>query len=394
MDISVIIVNYKVRDFLHLCVSSVVKALQDIDGEIIVADNHSGDGSCEMLEKHFPQVKRICLQENTGFAKANNLAVQKVQGRYVLILNPDTVIPEDNIRKALEMANRLPGLGALGVRMIDGRGKFLPESKRNVPTPAASLEKFSGGKLARKHPYYATHLKETENGYADILAGAYMLMERKKYLEAGGFDETYFMYGEDVDLSYTLLQKGYRNYYSGSTHILHFKGESTRKDGKYLKRFFGAMKIFYHKHFSPNPLYGLPVKTGIYLMYLWGHFKLRFKSSPEETPIERILYIGSEEKVFNALKKESADAEVHIFAQCATRVISRWDDLEKIIRLIDELKIDTLVFDTGFLTYDKILFYMYEMNDKKLHFRIFHNETGKLIGSDRSDAQGSVTRLI
>lgn len=256
MKLSVIIVSYNAADFLRKCLNSVIKFLPE-DSEIIVLDNNSPEREIEKFPAGFPLVKFILNEENTGFSKGNNLAAQHAQGEYVLFLNPDTIIYEDFFPAVLNFAESHSDLGALGVRMTDGNGKYLPESKRNVPDAWSSFSKLFGG-IRKGKTYYAEHLTERETGQVEVLSGACMLMKKAVFEEVGGFDEQYFMYGEDIDLNYTLLQHGYSNYYLGDVTITHFKGESTVKDKKYFERFYGAMEIFirkYYKKSSPLQFY-------------------------------------------------------------------------------------------------------------------------------------------
>ncbi len=256
--LSVIIINYNVKYFLEQCLYSVQQALQGIDGEIIVIDNHSADGSLDYLRPAFPGVRFIANTENTGFSKANNQGWRMATGDYILFLNPDTLLAEDCLRLSLAAMEQQPRAGALGIRMIDGSGRYLPESKRGNPTPMVSFYKLSG--LTRLFPrseifarYYLGHLSPTKNQDVEVLAGAYMMV-RKTVLEAtGGFDERFFMYGEDVDLSYRIRQLGYKNLYLADSTIIHFKGESTKKDAKYVTLFYKAMALFVEKHYGKQP---------------------------------------------------------------------------------------------------------------------------------------------
>ncbi|MBT8268681.1 MAG: glycosyltransferase family 2 protein, partial [Bacteroidia bacterium] len=209
MKLSVVILNYNVRHFLELCLCSVEKATKGLDTEIIVADNNSSDDSCAMVRVEFPGVKLIENKENLGFAKGNNAAVEQAQGEYICILNPDMVVPENLFRELLDFASDHPKMGAVGCKLIDGSGQFLPESKRNVPTVKVALGKLTGSSKG----YYADHIEVDHDAPVDILVGAIMFMKKAVYKEVGGFDEAYFMYGEDIDLSYTLLKKGYQNWY-------------------------------------------------------------------------------------------------------------------------------------------------------------------------------------
>lgn len=274
MDISIIIVNYNVKYFLKQALLSVEKAMHGIDGEVFVVDNDSKDDSCEMVRRHFPEVILIENKENVGFAKANNQAILQAKGRYVLLLNPDTVLEENTLRKCIEFMDQTPDCGGLGVKMIDGSGQFLPESKRGFPSPAASFYKLSGiSSLFPKSKYfsgyYLGHLSENENQEVDVLAGAFMMMRKEALDKVGLLDETYFMYGEDIDLSYRIQKGGYKNYYLAETSIIHYKGESTKRDSiKYVRIFYKAMIIFAKKHFA-----GRKAKLFIFLLNIAIYLK-------------------------------------------------------------------------------------------------------------------------
>ncbi|WP_179018421.1 glycosyltransferase family 2 protein [Winogradskyella forsetii] len=261
MKLSVIILNYNVRYFLELCLKSVEEAIANIDAEIIVIDNNSPDDSCAMVKQLFPTIKLIENHENLGFSKGNNIGVAQANGEYLCILNPDTVVAEDTFTKLIQYADSKENLGIIGCQLIDGKGQFLPESKRNVPTPKVSLNKM----LGKTNDYYANHIQAENKGKVAILVGAFMWLKKDVYKAVGGFDEAYFMYGEDIDLSYKVVKAGYDNYYYGDTTIIHFKGESTLKDAKYAKRFYGAMQIFYKKHFKQNLFFNVIVWLGIKL---------------------------------------------------------------------------------------------------------------------------------
>jgi len=264
LKLSVIILNYNVRYFLELCLRSVQAATTKIDAEIIVVDNNSPDNSCEMVKELFPDIILIENHENEGFSKGNNIGVAKAKGEYLCILNPDTVVAEDTFTTLLEFAPKQKNLGIVGCRLIDGNGVYLPESKRNIPTPTVSTKKIFGFNKS----YYAGHLEENEDGEVDVLVGAFMFVKTAIYREMKGFDEDYFMYGEDIDLSYKVYKAGYKNQYLGSSTIIHFKGESTPKDIFFRKRFYEAMQIFYKKHFRRNFLYDVLVKVGTKVMPL------------------------------------------------------------------------------------------------------------------------------
>lgn len=256
MRLSIIIVNYNVRYFLEQCLLSVYNALEGIEAEVFVVDNHSVDGSVEMLREKFPQVKLIANAHNPGFSKANNQAIQQARGEYILLLNPDTVVEENTFSASLRFMDAHPDAGGLGIKMIDGRGHFLPESKRGLPTPWVSFCKISGLTALFPHSkrlakYYLGHLDKDQNQEVEILAGAYMLMRKQALEKVGLLDEDFFMYGEDIDLSYRILKGGYKNYYLAESSIIHYKGESTKKGSlNYVFVFYKAMVIFARKHFS------------------------------------------------------------------------------------------------------------------------------------------------
>ncbi|HLW39455.1 MAG TPA: glycosyltransferase family 2 protein [Brumimicrobium sp.] len=254
--ISVIIVNYNVEYFLEQCLNSVFVALENINGEVFVVDNNSIDGSVDMVQEKFPQVKLIANKDNVGFSKANNQAIELSKGDYILLLNPDTVVEEDTFQKCIDFMDSHPEGGGLGVRMIDGKGKFLPESKRGLPTPSVAFYKIFG--LSRIFPkskifgkYHLGFLEEHEVNEIEILSGAFMFMRKETLDKVGWLDETFFMYGEDIDLSYRIIKGGYKNYYFPKTQIIHYKGESTKKSSiNYVFVFYRAMVIFAEKHFS------------------------------------------------------------------------------------------------------------------------------------------------
>jgi GT2 family glycosyltransferase len=266
MILSVIIVNYRVRYFLELCLHSVEKALRGLDAEILVVDNHSADGSIELLRPIFPAVKFIVNTENIGFARASNQGLEQAGGEYILFLNPDTILPEDIARRCLSFLQSPPPqtsphlspssrIGGLGVRMIDGSGRFLKESRRGFPSPWVAFCKLSG--LTALFPrsrwfstYYLGYLPADRTHPSPVLSGACLWISRAALRETGAFDENFFMYAEDIDLSYRLEKAGFVNYYFADTTIVHFKGGSTQKDIRYVRQFYKAMSQFRRKHFS------------------------------------------------------------------------------------------------------------------------------------------------
>jgi O-antigen biosynthesis protein len=256
MQLTIIIVNYNVKHFLEQCLCSVEKATRGMQAEIIVVDNHSTDNSVEYLVPKFPGVRFIANKENSGFAKGCNQGLAVSRGEYVLFLNPDTIVPEDCFSQCLDFFRSHPDAGALGIRMLDGSGQFLQESKRAFPSPMTSLYKLFG--LAKLFPhsktfsrYHLGNLDENQSNEVDVLAGAFMMIKKQVLEKVGSFDEAFFMYGEDVDLSYRIQKAGYKNYYFAGSSIIHFKGESTRKGSmNYVRMFYKAMSVFVRKHYG------------------------------------------------------------------------------------------------------------------------------------------------
>ena len=273
MKLSIVIVNYNVEHFLEQCLFSVRKAVANIEAEVFVVDNNSVDGSLKMLAEKFPEVKVIANKDNVGFSRANNQAIRVSTGEYVLLLNPDTVVEDDTFTKTIAFMDSHPDAGGLGVKMVDGKGRFLPESKRGLPTPATAFYKMFG--LAKLFPhskrfarYYLGHLDNDEINEVEILSGAFMLMRRETLDKSGLLDETFFMYGEDIDLSYRIILAGYKNYYFPKTRIIHYKGESTKKTSvNYVLVFYKAMEIFVKKHFANEgaKTYSFFINIAIYL---------------------------------------------------------------------------------------------------------------------------------
>ena len=254
--LSVVIVNYNVRYFLEQCLQSVFAATEGMTAEVWVVDNNSVDGSVAMVRSKFPQVRLIANSDNPGFGRANNQALRQVKGKYVLMLNPDTLVPPDTFHRCIDFMLSHPDCGGLGVKMLNGEGQFLKESKRGFPSPETSFYKISG--LIHLFPhhkriayYYLGHLSEDETHEVDILPGAYLMMSREALDKVGYFDEAFFMYGEDIDLSWRIRLAGFKNYYLPSARIIHYKGESTKKGSlNYVYTFYNAMAIFARKYFS------------------------------------------------------------------------------------------------------------------------------------------------
>jgi len=284
--ISVIIVNYNVRYFLELCLHSVRRACAGFAAELIVVDNNSSDGSCDMVRRDFPEVILVANKDNKGFSKANNQAVDMATGEYILFLNPDTVMPEDFFSRTIAYMDAHPKAGALGPRLIDGKGQFAPDSKKSFPTLSVAIFKSSGlNKIFSKSPYfnkyYAVHIGEYETAEVEVLSGCCMLVRAALLPQIGGaFDEDYFMYCEDVDLSYRIQQSGHQNIYFPEATLIHYKGESTRKATlSYIRIFNEALSTFVRKHYSKGnaALFILLINVGIVMRAVMSFVKNIFR---------------------------------------------------------------------------------------------------------------------
>jgi len=283
MQLSVIIVNYNSKALLENCLFSVQKAMEELDDEIIVIDNNSTDGSKEYLPQKFSGVRFIFNDTNLGFAKACNQGFKISSGKYILFLNPDTVLTETCLKECISFFESHSDAGALGVRMLNERGDFLKESKRGLPSPATSFYKlfgltamFPGSKTFAK--YYHGHLPEDKNNPVDVLSGAFMMIKREVFEKVNGFDESFFMYGEDIDLSLRITQAGFKNYYLGRISVTHLKGGSTAYNQKYIRDFYGAMNLFVKKHYSHKPtLYRSFLQAGIGLRKMLAMVALPFR---------------------------------------------------------------------------------------------------------------------
>ena len=275
--LSIVIVNYNVTQLLRNCLLSIQKYCEGIDYEVIVIDNKSTDSSWGDLIPEFPKVHFIASENNEGFSKANNRAIETAAGEYLLILNPDTELEGFYLNEILNFADSKTNFGCLGVRMHDANGNFLPESKRSVPDMINSFEKlFTNFKKKKSKSYYRNDVDEYGVAEVEVITGAFFLVKKEVYEKVGGLDERYFMYGEDIDLCYTLLNNNYKNYYYGKASILHHKGESTVKDELYLERFYGAMQIFIDKYYRVNkPLQYSFMKAGLRLRHKIEKIKLK-----------------------------------------------------------------------------------------------------------------------
>lgn len=259
--LTVVIVSYNVREYLVQCIESVRKTLEGIDGEIVVVDNCSKDDTVSYLQSHDLGIRLIANQENVGFARANNQAIRQSESEYVLLLNPDTVVYEQTIRSCIDFMDAHPEAGGAGVRMLNREGNPAPESRRAIPTPWVAMLKMLG--FTRR--YYMSRLPWDEPCQIEVVSGAYCMLRRKTLDQIGLLDEDYFMYGEDIDLSYRMLRGGWQNWYL-PYDIIHYKGESTQKSSfRYVHVFYQAMLIFFRKHYSHlSFFFSLPIQAAIY----------------------------------------------------------------------------------------------------------------------------------
>ena len=385
MQLSVIILNYNVRFFLEQCVASVQEALTNIDSEIIVVDNDSSDDSCEIIKSRFPNVKLIENTVNSGFPKGNNIGVAQAKGDYICILNPDTVVAEDTFEKILAFAKKQENLGIVGCKLIDGSGNFLPESKRGIPTPFVALTKIFG--LYKLFPncvlfnrYYAQHLSENETGKVDILVGAFMIMKRNLYNEIGGFDENCFMYSDDIDLSFMVLKSGKNNYYFHETSVIHYKGESTVKDGLYMKRFREAMQFFYKKHYKSSPLFDFFMKIGTLFFALIK--KNQGNSKPIE--VEDYILISEDENLSNKLEKQLNKKLIWETKLDSNTLFSHRNKSKKQIEIL---------IDNNTFSFKSIISFLETHKNQGFTFKIVPKNALFMIGSNNSNDRGIVVKI-
>ncbi len=325
-----------------------------------------------MVRERFSDVTLIANKENVGFAKANNQGVALAKGKYICILNPDTVVAEDTFTQIMAASEKLIHMGMVGPRLIDGTGNFLPESKRNVPSPLTSFRRLFGIKLGKVKNYYADHISETGIGDIDILVGAFILVKKVDYESVAGFDEDYFMYGEDIDLSYKMKKKGLENYYIGTIPVIHYKGESTDRNTEYIKRFYGAMRLFYSKHFKSNWFLDFIVSFGIRLTSVIQSFKNHHN---EKRVIDQYFLVSENEelrqKIAAILKKE-----VQFISLESAQNLGYTNN--------------ELIFDNELLSFGKIISEMQRLKKSNITFKIRPAGCNFMLGSDFSDGKGEV----
>ena len=404
MQLSIVIVNYNVKYFLEQCLCSVRKAIEKIDAEIIVIDNASSDDSINYLQPLFPETQFIQNKKNIGFGKASNQGFYLAKGEFVLFLNPDTIVSENCFEECISFFKQHKDCGALGVRMMDGGGKFLAESKRSFPSPVTSFFKLIG--LAALFPnsgffnkYASGNLRENELHEIEVLAGAFIMTTKKLLTQLNGFDESFFMYGEDIDLSYRIRQLGYKNYYLGTITILHFKGESSRRAGlNYVKMFYAAMNVFVKKHYPKwqSIFFSFFIEWAILIraaLFFTEHFTKK-NSFSSTSSLKKILVIGSEvqyQQVLSLLNKRPKKIQ-SIERIDFDKESSSTTFISSIHSLIENKMIDEMIFCEGNgVTYNNIFYilrsikrnvrlWFHSFNSKSLVSSHAKNLPGKTIG--------------
>ena len=392
MKLSVIIVNYNVKYYLEQCLESLQRALEGIEAEVFVVDNHSSDGSIAYLRPRFPAVRFIASAHNLGFAGGNNIAIRQSQGEYILLLNPDTVVGEDVIRASLDFMDSHPKAGGHGVEMLSDSGSRALESRRGLPSPMVSFYKMVG--LCKHFPqsrrfahYYMGGLSWEIAGQIEVVSGAYCFLRKSALDQIGLLDEDFFMYGEDVDLSYRLLKGGYENWYL-PVRILHYKGESTQKSSfRYVHVFYDAMLIFFRKHYGGmNALWRLPIKTAIYMKALGSLIgttiratrkKLGFRISIAKSFPHYIFAVG--EDVVEKCQHLATDN-----ALVAEYRVTEKDDLERThTELIKQFggkgKNYCIVYDTELFSYQDILNVFAQQPLQNIHIGFYHKKENRII---------------
>lgn len=380
--VSVIIVSYKVRYYIEQCLNSVLRSVPD--AEIFVVDNDSADGSVEFLRKRFPQVEVIDNGCNAGFGKANNIALAKATGRYVLFLNPDTVVAERTIPGCIEYMDAHPDTGAVGVRMQYGDGHFALESRRSLPTPSVAFWHMTGIGRLFSHSrvfakYHLSYLDRDRECRIDVVSGAYMFIRKEALDKIGGFDEAFFMYGEDIDLSYRILQQGYKNCYL-PLPIVHYKGESTNKTSyRYAKVFYDAMNIFFDKHFKRySRLFAVLVKMVVGVKkistYVGQNIWARRRMLADFR--KNCLYVGRKE-TFADVERLLSRSDILI----NPRFVEPRDGVEDSLRGLMADDVEAVIFDTGVFSYDEVLDWMYDRasENKRYTMGLYSGESGRLI---------------
>ena len=386
MQVSVIIVNYNVANFLEQCLLSLERSLTDDRFEIIVIDNASTDGSLDLLAKQFPEVKVISNSANVGFAHANNQALSIVKSEIVLFLNPDTLLPESLLQKTTEQFATDPQIGAIGVRMIDGNGHFLPESKRRTPTAWSSFIKLFGVDgigSNKQHGYYDLHLAQDNDGETEVLSGACLFARRSVLQSIGGFDERFFMYAEDIDLSMSIRRKGLKIWYAGSSCIIHFKGESTTKNVRYVHDFYTAMLLFVRKHYPglPGMIMRSFLSMGIYVKSILARLAITETHSMKMDETAGTFFVV-------AADGEASSALAILQAHGITASATTSQDISAIV---GKAKEPNLVFVAGTQPYEEIIAICIAFAGRAT-FWFHEKKSDSIVMSDNRNSAGRVLK--
>ncbi len=370
--LSIVIVNYNVKDYVAQCLMSVKRAIDGIDAEVFVVDNHSKDGSCAYIHRMFPWVILIESNHNLGFARGNNVALRRAVGEYVLLLNPDTVVGENVLRDALAFMDEHPKAGGVGVRMHNDDGTVAPESRRALPSPMVAMRKFMGSVGC----YYMSHLPWDSPQRIEIVSGAFCLMRHAALNKVGLLDEDFFMYGEDIDLSYRLLKGGYENWYL-PLDIIHYKGESTNKSSfRYVHVFYNAMLIFFRKHYSSlSWLMAVPIKIAIYMQALLVMLRMVPQIIAHNLGLAVVkrsdtpyyIYIGSDEMLGNCERLSLQKALDYSLCSDADNIVLR-DNTTNVI-----------VYDTAQYSYSTIISRLKAFSGNNVRLGTYSAQTASII---------------
>ena len=386
MKLSVVIVNYNVKHFLEQCLNSLEQAAIDIDHEVIVVDNASTDGSTEYITSRFPNIKWMACRENNGFSKGNNIAIAQAKGEYILLLNPDTIVTKEAIEGCVEFMETHADAGACGVYMQRTDGTFAPESRRALPTPYVAFCKMSGlsslfPKSRKFGRYYMQYLNKEEINPIEIISGAYMMLRRSTIEKTGTLDESFFMYGEDIDLSYRILKEGYSNYYL-PYRILHYKGESTNKSTyRYVHTFYRAMQLFFKKHYSHySLLVSLPINIAIWTRAMLAYVGNQFihRKAVLESPDINCIVFGSSSTIAQ-VKEILLGNGKHTFVEATEETMP----LGHTSNNIDLEGYNTVVYDTEAYRYSTILRLLNTETGHRLRLGTYSSRTKKLITEEQ-----------
>ena len=365
MDVSVIIVSYNCKNFLDICINSVLSSFSNISGEVIIIDNNSTDGTKKFIRKFKHNIVFIQNNTNLGFARANNIGSANAKGKFLLFLNPDTIIGENLIENYIKFYSSKKNIGLLSCRMVDGSGGFLPESKRNIPTKLIALKKifnFNNG--------YYSELDKNEFGKVDVLCGANIFVEKNKFNELGKFNEKYFMYGEDIELSVKSKLNGYENYYLGKNSIIHFKGESNNDYFKHLKNFYGAISIYQKNMGSSSHFLNMFTNIFLKLVIFFKLISIVKKSKPKNIDFENIFLFS--DKNYQT-------------------IIDRFPKMKSIMK-IEEIKHESsVILDPNFLSYQEIIDLI--QNNKSQIFYFLSKDSSFLINSPNKEFQANIINL-